>query len=124
MGFRLPAAGKTGTSDDYADAWFVGYTPHLVTGVWFGFDQPAPIMRLGFAATVAVPAWAYFMQSATANQPSDRFEVPPDIERVTLCRASHLRATPACRFGVMSGSVAESLTEHGYSHRRTASRRV
>ena len=37
-GFRLPAAGKTGTTDDYSDAWFVGYTPHLITGVWFGFD--------------------------------------------------------------------------------------
>jgi len=111
MGFRLPAAGKTGTSDDYADAWFVGYTPHLVTGVWFGFDQPAPIMRRGFAATVAVPAWAHFMRRATANQPPDPFEVPTDIERVTLCRVSHLRATPACRLGVMSGSAAESLSD-------------
>ncbi len=37
-------AGKTGTTDDYADAWFIGYTPHLVTGVWFGLDTPAPIM--------------------------------------------------------------------------------
>ncbi len=46
-GFRLPAGGKTGTTDDYADAWFVGYTPHLVAGVWFGLDTPAPIMSAG-----------------------------------------------------------------------------
>ena len=39
-GFTLPAAGKTGTTNDYVDAWFVGFTPHLVTGVWVGFDQP------------------------------------------------------------------------------------
>jgi penicillin-binding protein 1A len=111
LGFSLPAAGKTGTSDDYADAWFVGYTPHLVTGVWFGFDQPAPIMRRGFAATVAVPAWVHFMRRATANQPPDTFEVPPDIERVTLCRASHLRATPECRLGHLSPSVAGSFDD-------------
>ena len=47
-GFKLPAAGKTGTTDDYSDAWFVGYTPHLITGVWFGFDRPSPIARPGF----------------------------------------------------------------------------
>ena len=66
-GFKLPAAGKTGTTDDYADAWFVGYTPHLVTGVWFGLDRPAPIMRGGFAGVVAVPAWGRFMKAATAG---------------------------------------------------------
>jgi membrane peptidoglycan carboxypeptidase len=43
-GFRLPAAGKTGTTDDYGDAWFIGYTPHLVTGVWFGYDDHKKIM--------------------------------------------------------------------------------
>ena len=64
-GFTLPAGGKTGTTDDYADAWFIGYTPRLVTGVWFGLDTPAPIMREGFAGTVAVPAWARFMRAAT-----------------------------------------------------------
>ena len=53
--FKLPAAGKTGTTDEYADAWFVGYTPHLVTGVWFGYDEKKKIMNRGFAATVAVP---------------------------------------------------------------------
>ena len=66
-GFTLPAGGKTGTTDDYADAWFVGYTPHLVAGVWFGLDTPAPIMNRGFAGVVAVPAWARFMKAATTN---------------------------------------------------------
>ena len=64
-GFTLPAGGKTGTTDDYSDAWFVGYTPHLVAGVWFGLDTPAPIMNRGFASVVAVPAWARFMKAAT-----------------------------------------------------------
>ena len=48
-GFTLPAAGKTGTTNDYVDAWFVGYTPHLVTGVWVGFDQPSTIASNGYA---------------------------------------------------------------------------
>jgi len=66
-GFRLPAAGKTGTTDDYADAWFIGYTPSIVTGVWFGLDTPAPIMARGFGGTVAVPAWARFMKAGSPS---------------------------------------------------------
>src|SRR5678815_5385476 len=50
VGFKLPAAGKTGTTNDYHDAWFVGYTPRLVTGVWVGYDQPRTIIRGGYAA--------------------------------------------------------------------------
>jgi penicillin-binding protein 1A len=96
-GFRLPAAGKTGTSDDYEDAWFVGYTPHLVTGVWFGLDQPAPIMSRGFAGTVAVPAWARFMKAATAGAKPEWYAMPPGIEKVAICPLSGARATDACR---------------------------
>ncbi|MEP6914521.1 MAG: PBP1A family penicillin-binding protein [Acidobacteriota bacterium] len=96
-GFTLPAAGKTGTTDDYADAWFVGYTPHLVAGVWFGVDTPAPIMRGGFAGVVAAPAWGRFMREATAADRPDWYEVPADVERVAICRLSGARATEACR---------------------------
>ena len=96
-GFRLPAAGKTGTTDDYSDAWFVGYTPRLVAGVWFGFDRPAPIMSRGFAGTVAVPAWASFMKTATAGHPPEWYPMPPDLERVQICSLSGARATQSCR---------------------------
>ncbi len=96
-GFTLPAAGKTGTTDDYADAWFVGYTPHLVAGVWFGLDRPAPIMRGGFAGVVAVPAWARFMRAATAGDKPDWYAIPADVEKVSVCRLSGARATDACR---------------------------
>jgi membrane peptidoglycan carboxypeptidase len=98
-GFTLPAAGKTGTTDNYTDAWFVGYTPHLVAGVWFGLDKPAPIMNRGFAAVVAVPAWADFMKTATAHDRPDWFEAPADVEKVTICRTSGMLATDACRHG-------------------------
>ncbi len=96
-GFKLPAAGKTGTTDNYADAWFVGYTPHLVTGIWFGLDRPAPIMREGFAGVVAVPAWGRFMRAATAGAKPDWYEMPADVEKVAICRLSGARATEACR---------------------------
>ena len=96
-GFKLPAGGKTGTTDDYADAWFVGYTPHLVAGVWFGFDTPAPIMSRGFASTVAVPAWARFMKAATMGARPDWYEVPAGVEKVAICRLTGARATEGCR---------------------------
>jgi penicillin-binding protein 1A len=96
-GFSLPAAGKTGTTDDYADAWFVGYTPHLVAGVWFGLDRPAPIMDRGFGGVVAVPAWARFMKLATTGAKPDWYPVPADVEKVAICRISGARATEGCR---------------------------
>lgn len=95
-GFKLPAGGKTGTTDDYTDAWFIGYTPHLLTGVWFGLDQPAPIMRDGFGGTVAVPAWAAFMTAATRGAKPEWYRMPPDVEKVKICRLSGMRAGPHC----------------------------
>jgi penicillin-binding protein 1A len=118
-GFTLPAGGKTGTTDDYADAWFVGYTPRLVAGVWFGLDTPAPIMDRGFAGVVAVPAWARFMRAATKGAKAEWFETPANVERVAICRLSGARATDACRNAasvatepgveVMHGSVPELI---------------
>ncbi len=95
-GFKLPAAGKTGTTDDYSDAWFIGYTPRIVTGVWFGLDTPAPIMARGFGGTVAVPAWANFMKAATQGHKAEWFAMPSGVEKVAICRLSGARATPSC----------------------------
>jgi penicillin-binding protein 1A len=100
-GFKLPAGGKTGTTDDYADAWFIGYTPHLLTGVWFGLDQPAPIMRDGFGGTVAVPAWARFMTAATKGARPDWYRMPEDVEKVKICRLSGMRAGHRCEEEVL-----------------------
>ena len=63
LGFKLPAAGKTGTTNDFVDAWFVGFTPSLVAGVWVGFDTPRTIVKNGFAGQLAVPMWTSFMKS-------------------------------------------------------------
>ena len=97
MGFKRPAAGKTGTTDDFADAWFVGYTPRLITGVWFGFDMPQTIFRGGFGGRVAVPAWTRFMMKATAADPAEWYRVPADVEKLTICRLSGALATEECK---------------------------
>jgi 1A family penicillin-binding protein len=87
-GFTLPAAGKTGTTNDYVDAWFVGFTPHLVTGVWVGFDQPRTIVPNGYAAELAVPIWAGFMKAATKGDKPDWFTKPADVVGINVCRVS------------------------------------
>ena len=73
-GFTRPAAGKTGTTNDYKDAWFVGYTPDLLTVVWVGFDGPSKLNLSG--AEAALPIWTEFMKSATANMPVTDFTPP------------------------------------------------
>jgi penicillin-binding protein 1A len=108
-GFSLPAAGKTGTTDEYADAWFIGYTPRLLTGVWFGLDRPAPIMRGGFGGIVAVPAWAEFMRHATKGAKPEWYPAPPGVEKVVICRLSGARATEACRQPVVPFAPELSL---------------
>jgi len=87
-GFMLPAAGKTGTTNDYVDAWFVGYTPHLVTGVWVGFDQPKTIITNGYAADLAVPIWGQFMKAATRDAKPEWFDRPANVIGVNVCRVS------------------------------------
>jgi 1A family penicillin-binding protein len=96
LGFTLPAAGKTGTTNDFNDAWFIGFTPKLVTGVWVGFDQPRTILPNGFAADVAVPAWAKFMKAATLHDNPEWLVPPAGVTTARVCRLSGLLATDGC----------------------------
>jgi len=85
--FNAPAAGKTGTTNDYKDAWFEGFTTHLVAGVWIGYDKPREIMPGGYAATVALPVWANVMkqmQQGPGGYQMLDFPVPPGLETVTV----------------------------------------
>jgi penicillin-binding protein 1A len=90
LGFALPAAGKTGTTNEYRDAWFVGFTPMLVAGVWVGFDEPRTILPNGFASDIAVPLWASFMKGAT------RGNKPGGLASASVCRLSGLLASEGC----------------------------
>jgi 1A family penicillin-binding protein len=95
-GFTLPAAGKTGTTNDYVDAWFVGFTPKLVTGVWIGFDQPKTIIRNGYAGDVAVPLWGEFMKQATRGDKPEWVSRPASIVGANVCRISGKLPVSAC----------------------------
>ena len=75
-GFHVPAGGKTGTTNDGADVWFIGYTPDLVAGVWMGFDHPQKIMSNAQGGRLAAPAWTSFMSEIYQRQPA-----PPDWPR-------------------------------------------
>jgi membrane carboxypeptidase/penicillin-binding protein len=95
-GFTLPAGGKTGTTNDYKDAWFVGFTPTLVAGVWAGFDEPRTVAPGGYATGLVVPIWARFMKAATAGTPGTWLKTPADVTSVEVCMRSGLRPTAGC----------------------------
>jgi len=110
-GFLLPAGGKTGTTNDYKDTWFVGFTPTLVAGVWAGFDEPRPVAPDGYATSLVVPIWARFMRGATAGAAAAWLKQPEDIVRVQVCRRSGLKPTDACAED--GGSVAFEYFRRG-----------
>ncbi len=95
-GIRFPSGGKTGTTDDFKDAWFVGFSSSLVVGVWVGFDQPKTIAREGYGSRFALPIWADFMRRAVQRRPARDFEVPAGLHGEQLCNVSYLRPVEEC----------------------------
>ncbi len=105
-----PLAGKTGTTDDYSDAWFIGFSPDLCAGVWVGHDLPVPLGERQTGAAAALPIWIDFFgrvirdardkakaEGIVSFVPPD-FEVPPNLSFVEIDRKTGLLATPACLF--------------------------
>lgn len=102
-GFRTASAGKTGTTNDYTDAWFIGFTPHLVAGVWVGMDDPRLNLEKQPGATAALPLWARFMKEVYKtvepyrSRAGDSFEFPEDLtSRLMACEDTHKLATKYC----------------------------
>jgi 1A family penicillin-binding protein len=96
LGVRGPVGGKTGTTDEYHDAWFVGFSNAVVAGVWVGFDTPASIGREAYAARVAVPIWADFMKRAARVRPPHPFAIPDGLQAEELCNVSYLKPVDQC----------------------------
>ena len=96
LGFKLPAAGKTGTTNDYKDAWFVGFTSSLTCGVWVGFDQPATISSQGYGSALALPIWTQVMSKASDRYPAQPFRAPVVTQQATVCSISNAIANSGC----------------------------
>ena len=104
LGFKLPAAGKTGTTNDFKDAWFVGFTTSITCGVWVGFDQPTTIIPRGYGSALALPVWTQVMIRAADRYPAERFRPPVATQDATVCSISNAIATSGC---VAAGTAYE-----------------
>lgn len=121
LGIDFPVAGKTGTTNDYHDAWFVGYSSSLSCGVWVGLDQPERIVERGYGGRIALPIWADIMRaSESLRYPTMPLPVADDVMTVELCQASGLLASSACR---THGDAYEERAPHAMIPRQTCDHR-
>jgi 1A family penicillin-binding protein len=95
-GVRFAVGGKTGTTDDFKDAWFVGFSSSVVVGVWVGFDQPQTIAPDAYGSRYALPIWSDFMRQAVRYRAAGEFEVPATLHDEQLCRISYMRPVEGC----------------------------
>jgi len=91
-----PVAGKTGTTNDFVDAWFIGFTPDLVTAVYIGNDDRKPLGNKMTGGVVAAPIWANFMKNALQNNEKKDFLQPDKITKISVCKESGLLPTDSC----------------------------
>jgi len=113
-----PAAGKTGTTDNYVDAWFVGYTPNLVTGIWIGYDQPKSGGKGFTGGAVAAPIWERFMNKVVASRPAMDFPRPETVVTLNIDPTTGFLAREECpqkqdEFFISGTEPAEYCTRHG-----------
>lgn len=93
-GISWPVAGKTGTTNDFKDAWFVGYTPDILALIWVGFDNGDSIQATGAAA--ALPIWADLMNAIPQYRSDMEFKIPEGVEKIRVCPVTGLRAVDGC----------------------------
>jgi penicillin-binding protein 1A len=100
--YRIPSAGKTGTTQNWSDAWTVGYTPYYTTAIWFGFDKPGNSLGLSLTgATLAGPVWGDYMRDIHTGLPmKDLIRPSSGLVDVTVCAESGQLRTDACPRGV------------------------
>ena len=96
LGVRGPVGGKTGSTNEYRDAWFVGFSSSVVVGVWVGFDQPERIRAGGSGARIALPIWSDFMRRVAGRRPPTPIEPPSDLQPEELCLLSYQRPVEGC----------------------------
>lgn len=110
LGFKAPAGGKTGTTKNYRDAWFLGYTSRLTAGVWVGMDQPEKIVDQGYGGRLSLPIWTDIMKSAEdLGYEFDELPGADDLMKVELCRYSGKLAGDTCRR--LGGAYEETVPQ-------------
>lgn len=112
MDFRAPAAGKTGTTDDYTDAWFIGCVPRCACAVWVGFDEKRTLGSGMTGAKAALPIWVDFMKEFVRQNGEEDFESPAGITTVYTCSTTGLLARTGCR--AVSTSYVTGQEPHAY----------
>jgi penicillin-binding protein 1A len=113
-----PIAGKTGTSSDYTDAWFIGYTPSLLTAVWVGFDDKNTLGKDETGARAALPIWISFMDRALANTPLETFKVPPGITLRKVNIESGLPSNEDSKETIMEAFIEGTLPGEKEDHEK------
>ncbi len=122
---KRPAAGKTGTTDDHRDAWFIGYTPQIIAGVWVGYDKPRPGGTGFTGGAVCAPVWGRFMRGALAGKPVADFSKPDKVIGVMIDPETNELATPLCpaqreEFYITNTQPTKPCGKHGAPDREPA----
>lgn len=109
-----PLAGKTGTTDDYTDAWFIGFSPSIVIGVWVGHDKKVTLGPRETGARAALPIWSVVMDAWLARHPGEEFPTSSGVVKVPVDRDTGLRAAPelACRVSIVESFLKGTEIEH------------
>ena len=110
-----PVAGKTGTTNDEKDAWFIGYTPDIVVGVYLGYDKPRHLGRGATGGHLAAPIVKEFLKVALADKASAPFRVPPGIKLVRVDPKSGTRAGPGTERAILEAFKPGTAPPDGYS---------
>jgi penicillin-binding protein 1A len=110
-----PIAGKTGTTNKEKDAWFIGYTPNLVVGVYMGYDTPKPMGHGSTGGMLAAPIFGEFVKNALGDSPPEPFRVPPGIKFVRVDLKTGLRASADDTNTIMEAFKPDEEPDDGYS---------
>lgn len=105
QGFHHPSGGKTGTTNDYTDAWYIGFSKHYTMGIWVGIDSHIPMGRGHTGGDAAAPIWISTMKKAHKDIPIEPFDMPAGITTATICKGTQKLATDLC-----SEKVSEIFT--------------
>lgn len=107
---RLPFAGKTGTSYNFTDEWFLGYSSEVTCGVWAGFDKPQSIYRGAFSSDIALPVWVDIMNAGAATYKPTEIEMPRGLSKYKVCATSGLLATDKCMDTITDKVTGQTVT--------------